>query len=136
MLDHDNDNEMSILTVKRRYKSLKWRFLTIFWFKTLDFVILTIYKVLTQKMLENIILTTYNVILKVKCRHFSKNDGFELLNNVKMMFSTNICDRRSNITNVRTSGKASLVYRSRIVDVDNHAFPWCSPTNTNLNSQF
>ena len=27
-------------------------------------------------MLENVILTTYNVILKVKCRHLSKNDDF------------------------------------------------------------
>ena len=27
-------------------------------------------------MLEDVILTTYNVILKVKCQHFSKNDDF------------------------------------------------------------
>ena len=27
-------------------------------------------------MLENVILTTYNVVLKVKCQHLSKNEDF------------------------------------------------------------
>ena len=43
---------------------------------------------------------------------------------LKTSISTYVPDQRSNVTNVRTSGKASLAWRSWNVDVDNHAFPW------------
>ena len=55
---------------------------------------------------------------------YPKNDGFLTLIVVKMTIYTDVRDRRSNVTNVRTSGKGSLVQQSRIVDVDNHALPW------------
>ena len=72
------------------------------------------------------VLTTSVDVKKFKCRRFSKNNnilgkitaillkimsiliknyGFLMLKGVKMTFSTDICDRRSNVTNVRTSGK-------------------------------
>ena len=40
-----------------------------------------------------------------------------------MTFSTDVRDQRSNVDHERASGKASLAYRSQIVDIDNHAFP-------------
>ena len=71
VVDDDDDDKPMLGTLINRYKSFKWRFLTIFWLKTLENVILTTYNVLSQKKtLGNVILTTYNIILKFKCWHF------------------------------------------------------------------
>ena len=48
------------------------------------------------------------IILLKMMTILEKNDGFYLLKVVKMMFSIEARDRRSNVTNVRMSGKASL----------------------------
>ena len=63
LADDDDDDEPTLGTLINCYKSLKWRFLMIFWLKTLENIILMIYNVLSQKTWGNIILTTYNVIL-------------------------------------------------------------------------
>ena len=44
-----------------------------------------------------------------------------------MTFSIDVPYRRSNVTIVQTSGKASLAQRSRNVVIDNHTFPWSAP---------
>ena len=48
----DDDDEPTLGTLINCYKSLKWRFLTIFWLKMLENVILTIYNVLSQKIIR------------------------------------------------------------------------------------
>ena len=55
------DDELMLGTLIICYKSLKWRFLTIFWLKTLENVILTT-TFWVKKTLGIVILTTYSVV--------------------------------------------------------------------------
>ena len=59
------------------------------------------YNVLSQKTLGNVILTTYNVVLKFKCQHFSKNNDYFTKNNNYSCWNDNILSKNEGVLTLK-----------------------------------